>query len=83
MNTQEKKDVTIIVNGQPHEVAKGKITYAAVVTLAYPDYPEHPERNYSVKYRRNESSKAEILPKGGEVEVTDNMIFNVDPTGQS
>jgi hypothetical protein len=43
---EEDKDktVTIVVDGTPHEVPKGaNISYAQVVTLAYPDYPQHPE----------------------------------------
>ncbi|WP_246679088.1 MULTISPECIES: multiubiquitin domain-containing protein [unclassified Mesorhizobium] len=48
MQTQENekgkdKTVTIIVDGSPYEVPKkDTITYAEVVTLAYPDYPQHP-----------------------------------------
>ncbi|TIS42875.1 MAG: hypothetical protein E5X11_20440, partial [Mesorhizobium sp.] len=48
MQTQENekdkdKTVTIIVDGSPYEVPKkDTISYAEVVTLAYPDYPQHP-----------------------------------------
>lgn len=78
------KEVTIIVEGTPHQVPKGKITYAQVVTLFDPTYPQHPERTYLVKYRKGPPQKPEdVLPVGGEVEVKDGMIFNVTPTGQS
>ena len=44
-----EKSVTIIVDGTPHRVESDPVTYAEVVTLAYPDYPHHPEINYSGK----------------------------------
>jgi hypothetical protein len=81
---KEKKDVTIIVNGTSHEVEKDEITYDEVVTLAFPDYPQHPEINYSVTYKRGIGEKPEgILSPGGKVKVKDQMIFRVSPTGQS
>lgn len=79
-----KKKVTIIVNGTPFETEKDEITYAEVVTLGFPDFPQHPERNYSVKYKRGHGNKPEgILVLGGSVKVKDQMIFDVSPTGQS
>ena len=81
---EEKKTVTIIVNGTPHEWPKGKITYAQVVTLDVPDYAKHPEINYSVKYTKGHNDKTEgILAPGASVEVKEDMIFSVSPTGQS
>jgi len=81
---EEKKTVTIIVNGTPHEWPKGKITYVQVVTLDVPDYAQHPEITYSVKYTRGQSDKPEgILAPGASVEVKEDMIFSVSPTGQS
>ena len=80
----DKKEVTIIVNGTPHEVPRGKITYAQVVTLDVPDYPQHPEIIYSVKYKDGPRHKPEgILPPGGSVEVREGMVFTVTPTGES
>lgn len=79
-----KKEVTLIVNGSPHPWAKGKITYAQVVTLDVPDYPQHPEITYSVKYKNGPSHKPEgTLSPGGSVEVKEDMVFCVSPTGQS
>lgn len=79
-----KKTVTIIVEGTPHEWPKGEITYAEVVTLEVPDYPQHPEITYSVKYKRGHGDKPEgILAPGASVQVKEGMIFNVSETGQS
>lgn len=80
----EKKSVTIIVEGTPHEWPKDEITYAEVVTLEFPDYPQHPEIIYSVKYKNGHGNKPEGTPSpGGSVKVKDGMIFNVSTTGQS
>src|SRR6185437_7995792 len=80
-----EKTVTIVVDGTPHEVPKKEeITYAEVVTLAYPDYPQHPEITYSVTYTRGHGGKPEgILTPGGRVKVKEGMAFRVDRTGQS
>ncbi|MER9455617.1 MULTISPECIES: multiubiquitin domain-containing protein [Mesorhizobium] len=90
MQTQENekgkdKTVTIIVDGSPYEVPKkDTITYAEVVTLAYPDYPQHPEITYSVTYTRGDGHKPEgILAPGGSVKVKEGMVFSVNRTGQS
>ena len=81
---QEKKTVMIVVNGTQKEWPKGKITYAQVVTLDVPDYAQHPEITYSVKYTRGPQEKREgILAPGDSVEVTEGMTFSVSPTGQS
>jgi len=80
----EKKTVTIIVEGTPHEWPKGKITYAEVVTLEVPDYAQHPEITYSVKYKNGKGNKPEgVLVAGASVEVKEGMIFSVSDTGQS
>ena len=81
---ENKKMVTIIVNGTPHEWPKEEITYAEVVTLEVPDYPQHPEITYSVTYKRGHGNKPEgILAPGASVRVKEGMIFNVSETGQS
>lgn len=85
--TEDKKvkTITIFVNGTAEEVdKKEEITYDEVVTLAFPDFPQHPERTYSVKYKRGHGDKPEgILPPGGHVKAKDQMTFDVTPTGQS
>ena len=79
-----KKTVTIVVEGTPHEWPKDEITYEEVVTLEVPEYAQHPEITYSVKYTRGHGNKpVGILSPGGSVKVKDGMIFNVSETGQS
>lgn len=79
------KTVTIIVEATPHQWPKGEdISYAQVVTLEFPDFPQHPERTYSVTYRKGEGKKHEgVLSPGASVKVKDGMEFNVTDTGQS
>lgn len=85
MSEHKTKTITILVNGTQEEIEKNDvITYAEVVTFAFPDYPQHPERTYSVKYKRGHGEKPEgILSPGGQVKVKDQMSFDVTPTGQS
>jgi hypothetical protein len=82
---EQDKTITIVVDGTPHQVPKDEyITYAAVVTLAYPDYPQHPEITYSVTYTRGHGDKPEgILNPGESVKVKEGMSFCVNRTGQS
>lgn len=80
----EHKSVTIIVNGTPNEWPKGEITYAEVVSLAFPDSQQHLEITYSVKYKNGHGDKPEgILAPGASVKVKEGMIFTVTETGQS
>jgi len=84
--SQESKTVTITVEGTSHEWPKNDdITYAQVVTLEFPDYPQHSDITYSVKYRNGHGSKPEgtLSPGSQPVKVKDGMIFNVSRTGQS
>ncbi len=82
---EQDKTITIVVDGTPHQVPKDEyITYAAVVTLAYPDYPQHPEITYSVTYTRGHGDKPEgILNPGESVKVKEGMSFCANRTGQS
>lgn len=82
--THEKKTVTIIVEGTPHEWPKEEISYTEVVTLEVPDYAQHPEITYSVKYKNGHGHKPEgVLSPGDSVRVKEGMIFSVSETGQS
>jgi hypothetical protein len=79
------KLVEIIVNGTRFDWSKSDdITYSQVVTLDVPDYPQHPEITYSVKYKNGNGNKPEgTLSPGGSVKVKNEMSFSVSPTGQS
>ncbi len=82
--TGTRNSITIIVEGTPHEWLKSSITYAEVVTLFDPNYPQHPEITYSVLYTNGPNHKPEgILSSGASVKVKEGMVFNVSSTGQS
>lgn len=83
-NKEKDKTVTIFVNAVAHEWPKGMISYAEVVTLDVPDYPQHPEITYSVTYSRGHGERPEgVLNIGETVKVKEGMRFRVSPTGQS
>ena len=83
--TEDHKTDTIIVEGTRHEWPKGEnITYAQVVTLEVPDYAQHPEITYSVKYKNGPRNRPEgTLAPGASVKVREGMTFSVSETGQS
>lgn len=81
---QSGKRVSIFVNGSEEKVVKEEMTYEEIVVIAFEDFSQHPERNYSVKYTRGHGNKPEgILSPGGKVKVKNGMEFTVTPTGQS
>jgi len=81
---KHKEFVDILVNGTPEQVKKGEVSYKEIVTFAFPDFPEHPERSYSVKYKHGPAEKPEgILAPDAKVKVRENMRFDVTFTGQS
>lgn len=83
--SEEKKLVTIYVEGIPHEWPKNEeISYTQVVTLEVPDYSQHPEITYTVTYKKGLGDKPEgTLAPGAFVKVKDEMRFYVSETGQS
>ena len=85
ISVEDHKTYTIFVEGIPHEWPNEEIGYAEVVTLEVPDYPQHPEITYSVKYKRGPRNKPEgtLSRGGGSVKIREGMVFSVSPTGQS
>jgi hypothetical protein len=81
----DKKLVTVIVEGTPHEWPKDEpLSFDQVVKWAYPDYSPSDGKAYTVTFERGEGNKPEgQLVKGGTVKIKDEMIFNVSRTGES
>lgn len=78
----DKKIITIIVEGTPHDWLKDEITYEEVVTLEVPDYSTN--ITYSVGYERGQGNKPEgTLSPRTSVKIKEGMIFRVSETGQS
>lgn len=82
---QKQKEITIVVEGSPHEWPKNDdISYAQVVTLEVPNYAQNPHVTYSVRYKAGHGNKPEgILTPGASVKVKEGMVFYVSETGQS
>jgi hypothetical protein len=81
---EHPKTVTLIVEGKPHPWSKPEITYAQLVTLEVPTYPEHPEITYSVKYKHGPHENPHgVLAPGASVRVKNRMTFSVSETGKS
>jgi hypothetical protein len=75
------KTVTITVNTVDHVVAHEKISYAALVSLAFPGATGS---GFIVKYYRGSSDNATgTLAPGAEVMVRDGMDFRITGTGES
>lgn len=80
---ENKKEVTIIVNGREKQFPKEEISFAEVVALAF-DTPPSSDTLYTVTYKRGHGSKPEgTLVEGQSVKVKDGMIFNVTATNKS
>lgn len=80
----DKKTVTIFVDGVPHEIEKKEtISYEEVIRFSYPDYPGNGQ-TYSVKYTRGHGDKPEgTLSLGGSVKVKEGMRFVISRSGES
>jgi hypothetical protein len=81
---EEKKDVTIIVNGRKKVVHGKEISFEDLVKLAFENPPSGPNVVFTVTYRKGDDDKPEgtLLP-GQKVKVKDGMIFNVTATDKS
>ncbi len=79
-----QKAVTLIVNGEPHEVVETRISFEEVVKLAYPVPPTGQCIEFTVTYRNGppENPKG-TLTAGHSVRVKNRMIFDVTPTDRS
>jgi hypothetical protein len=77
-------EYTIVVNGERAVVPNEIVSYAEVVTIAYPVQPG-PDTTYTVTFRNAKGPRHEgILVEGETVEVKkEGTSFDVVPTGKS
>lgn len=79
-----KKTTTIIVNGQPKEVADKELTFAQIVALAFGKSTGDGNTIFTVTYRRGEGKKPEgTLVAGETIKIKEGEIFNVTETSKS
>ncbi len=80
----EHHEVSIIIDGTPFEVPKGKISFQQVVNLAFDNNPPSgPNVVITVTFSRGEGGHSGSLLPGQDVEVTAGMVFNVKATDKS
>ncbi|HTU50885.1 MAG TPA: multiubiquitin domain-containing protein [Acidobacteriaceae bacterium] len=79
-----QKAVTILVNGEPHEETETRISFEAVVKIAYPVPPGGTCVEYTVTYRNGPPANPKgSLTAGHSVKIQNRMIFDVTPTDRS
>ncbi len=79
-----QKEIIIIVNAEKKTVPSREVSYAEVVSLAYPT-PPSPDTTFTVTYRNAVGPNKEgSLVDGQSVKVREEgTIFNVRATGKS
>lgn len=84
MSNEHSDQVPIFVNTNEYSEPRGKISFARVVEIAYPDAVNFPNATYSVIYERGDKDKPQgTLTNGGEVQIVKGMRFRVKRTGES
>lgn len=86
MNENHKehdKEFTIIVNAREKEWDKKEISYQEVIVLAFGEYIENENIEYTVAYSKAHGDKNGTLTKGESVKVKEGMVFNVNKTDKS
>ena len=78
------EDLWVIVNGRRKEVHTHRLTFDAVVALAFPEPPQGEGVQFTVQYTRGpERNPSGTLIEGQSVEVRCGMEFDVTPTNRS
>lgn len=79
----QQKTYEIIVNGRPRVVTEHKLSYAAVVELAYPGAVNDEALQYTVAYANPHGRDGTLAEGDKPVVVKDGMSFNVGRTNRS
>jgi len=79
-----EKEMMVIINASPREVAGKELTYKQVVDLAYNDAPPTgPNVVITVTYSRGENGKSGTMLPGDSVKLKSRMVFDVSATDRS
>jgi Multiubiquitin len=79
-----QKAVTIFVNGEPHEETETRLSFEAVVKIAYPVQPSGAAVEFTVTYRNGPPANPKgSLTAGHSVKIQNRMIFDVTATDRS
>ena len=79
----QQKTYDIIVNGRPRVVTDHKLSYAAVVELAYPGAVNDEIFQYTVAYANPHGHDGTLAEGDKPVAVKDGMSFSVGKTNRS
>ena len=78
------RNVTIIVNGQEHEVDRRGVSFDELVALAYETPPTGPYIEFSITFSGARGKKKEgILSPGEEIQPQEGTVVNVTCTDKS
>jgi len=81
---EQKHSVTLIVNARPKEWKEQHINFREVVVLAYGQFEDNPNIEYTVAYSNGPKQNPRGSMVGGDkVKVQDRMNFNVTRTDKS
>jgi len=84
VQTEGRREFTIIVNGRKREVSTDDVSYVEIVQLAYGNNPPSgPNIVITVTYRNAEDGKQGTLAPGETVEIKNGTIFDVRATDKS
>lgn len=79
-----ERAVTIFVNGEPHEETEIRLSFEAVVKIAYPVRPAGTAIEFTVTYRNGPPANPKgTLTAGHSVKIQNRMIFDVTATDRS
>ena len=77
MNSHEKHDVEIVLNGTETQVNKGHYTFEQLYALAYPNLAVPTGKEIPITYTEKKGKNPGSLLPGESVEVKEGMVFNV------
>lgn len=82
---EEKKSITIIVNGVRREIREKRLSFEDVIRLAFGQYDSVDNVAYTVtySYKKGHHNDKGILVVGDLVHVKEGMVFNVTKTTRS
>lgn len=79
-----RKGYKIIINGQEKVVRRKWVTFAEIVSIAFPTSPGGQDLLFTITYEDGPKRNPEgSLLEGGKVKVKNGMIFNVTATNRS
>ena len=80
---KKHKKTTIIVNAREKEWPRKDITYEQVIELAFGEYVQNDNIEYTVTYSFPKNDKGGELTVCESVKVKEKMVFNVSKTDKS